>query len=87
MARTMLPTMDDWKSIIVALGGTGVVAEALEQWDSTVSGWQTRGVPATRWAALVALASERGVTGVTLEALADLAARKLRPSSVVEVRA
>lgn len=80
----MVAAMDDWKSIIVALGGTGAVAEALGQWDSTVSGWQTRGIPATRWSALVALASERGVAGVTLEALADLAARKLEVSTVVE---
>jgi hypothetical protein len=61
----------------VGLGGTGAVAGALEQSDSTVSGWQTRGIPAPHWAALVALASELEVPGVTLEALAELAARKL----------
>lgn len=82
MVRTMLRGMDDWKSIIVALGGTGAVAGALDQSDSTVSGWQTRGIPAPHWAAVVALASERCVPDVTLEALAELAARKLE-----EVRA
>lgn len=77
--------MTDWKSIIVALGGTGAVADALKQSDSTVSGWQSperRGIPAAHWSAIVALAAERGVAGVTLEALADLAARE-----VAEVRA
>ena len=75
--------MDSWKSIIVALGGTGAVAEALSQSASTVSGWQTpprRGIPASHWAAVVARASELGVEGVTLEALAELAARKVEPA-------
>jgi hypothetical protein len=77
--------MDSWKSIIVALGGTGVVAAALRQSDSTVSGWQSperRGIPAPHWAAIVALAAERAVSDVTLEVLAGLAARE-----VVEARA
>lgn len=81
----MFALMEDWKSIIVALGGTGAVAEALNQSDSTVSGWQSpdrRGVPAAHWAALVALASDRGIPGITLEVFADLAARE-----VVEARA
>lgn len=76
----MLASMEDWKSIIVALGGTGVVAEALKQSDSTVSGWQSpdrRGIPAAHWAAIVALAADRGVSGVTLEVLAGLAAREV----------
>ena len=75
----MLASMEDWKSIIVALGGTGAVADALRQSDSTVSGWQSPkrlGIPATHWAAIVQLAAERGVAGVTLEVLADLAARE-----------
>lgn len=67
----------------MALGGTGAVAGALGQSDSTVSGWQTpprRGIPASHWAAIVALAAERGVPDVTLEVLAELAARKLEPA-------
>lgn len=75
--RTMLPGMDSSEAIIVALGGTGAVAGALEQSDSTVSSWRTRGIPAGHWAAVVAMAADRGVTGVTLEVLAALAARKL----------
>ena len=73
--------MDDWKSIIVALGGTGAVADALGQSDSTVSGWQSperRGIPAAHWAAIVALAASLGKPEITLEALADLAARKVK---------
>lgn len=73
--------MDSWDSIILALGGTGVVAGALDQSDSTVSGWRSRGIPAARWAGVVALAAEREVEGVTLEALAELAARKLVDAS------
>ena len=69
--------MSDWKSIIVALGGTGAVADALAQSDSTVSSWRSRGIPAGHWAAVVVLGGERGVNDVTLEALAALAARRL----------
>lgn len=69
--------MASWEDIIVALGGTGVVAGALEQADSTVSGWRSRGIPAPHWAAVVALAGARDVSDVTLELLAALAARKL----------
>ncbi len=65
-----------WDSIISALG-TGVIAEALGQWNSTVSGWRTRGIPAGHWAAVVTLAEAKGRPDVTLEILADLAARKL----------
>lgn len=85
MVRTMLAAMEDWKSIIVALGGTGVVAAALRQSDSTVSGWQSpdrRGIPAAHWASIVALASEREVVGVTLEVLANLAAREAAEARV-----
>lgn len=76
----MFESMDDWKSIIVALGGTGAVAAALGQSDSTVSGWQSperRGIPAAHWSAIVALACDRSVPGVTLEVLAALAAREV----------
>jgi hypothetical protein len=69
--------MDSSETIIVALGGTGAVAAALGKSDSTVSSWRTRGIPAGHWAAVVALAAEREVSGITLEILADLAARKL----------
>jgi hypothetical protein len=68
--------MDCSEAIIVALGGTGAVAGALGQSKSTVSSWRTRGIPAGHWAAVVALASERGVPGITLEVLADLGAQK-----------
>lgn len=77
MVRTMVGGMDNSEAIIVALGGTGAVAGALGQSDSTVSSWRTRGIPAGHWAAVVALAAERGVSDVTLEVLAVLAARKL----------
>jgi hypothetical protein len=77
MVRTMVEAMDNSEAIIVALGGTGAVAGALGQSDSTVSSWRTRGIPAGHWAAVVALAAERGVKDVTLEVLAVLAARKL----------
>jgi hypothetical protein len=65
--------MDTWDSIILELGGTRAVAGALTQSESTVSGWRTRGIPVPHWAGVVALASERDVSGVTLESLAVLA--------------
>lgn len=85
MLRTMLMGMVDWKSVISVLGGTGAVASALGQGDSTVSGWRTRGIPAPHWAAVVALAASVGRSDITLEVLAELASRKL--GVVDEVRA
>jgi hypothetical protein len=73
----MVGAMDSSEAIIVALGGTGAVAGALGQSDSTVSSWRTRGIPAGHWAGVVALAASLGRSDVTLEALAALAARKL----------
>lgn len=73
----MVPGMDSWDSIIVALGDTAVVAEARRWPASMVSGWKSRGIPSTRWSSIVELAAERNVSGVTLELLARLAARKL----------
>jgi len=83
----MLPGMDSWDLLITTLSGRAPgtlseLAEALGQSLSTVSGWKTRGIPAAHWAALVALAADRGCPEVTLEVLAALAARKLE-----EVRA
>ncbi len=71
-----------WGSIIDALGGTGEVADALSLWESTVSGWRTRGIPGPRWASIVRLAGEKGTSEVTLEVLADLSER--RPAVVPE---
>ena len=73
--------MDSWESVIDELcgsepGALGAVAGALGQSTSTVSGWKTRGIPGPHWAAVVALAAERGKYGITLEVLASLAARK-----------
>lgn len=68
--------MMTWEEIILALGN-GVIAEALSQLPSTVSGWRERGIPAPHWAGLVALAASRGRPDITLEVLAALAARKL----------
>lgn len=83
-----------WDSIIDALsgeapGGLGEAAAALGQSTSTVSGWRIRGIPPGHWAAVVALAASRGTIEITLEVLADLAARKLeevRARKLEEVR-
>jgi transcriptional regulator with XRE-family HTH domain len=65
-------------SIIDALGGTKQVAEALQLSKSTVSGWRERsgGIPAPHWATLVRLAGERERSDITLEVLAEMAARQ-----------
>lgn len=65
-----------WGEIIDALGGTGIVAGALGQSDSTVSSWRSRGIPSPHWAALVRLGADRDCAAVTLEILAALAARE-----------
>lgn len=66
-----------WDAIIDGCGGTGEVAGALGQSDSTVSGWRTRGIPSPHWPGVVRLAADRGKTEITFEALAIFAARKL----------
>lgn len=65
-----------WASIITALGDTSEVAEALSLAPSIVSGWKTRGIPGPRWAAVVKLAADKDRPEISLEVLADLAARE-----------
>jgi hypothetical protein len=76
-----------WNSIIDALGGTSEVAGALSQLPSVVSGWRERGIPAPHWAGVVRLAADKGRDDVSLEVLAELAARKLAGADMSEVRA
>ena len=95
MVRTMVSAMDTWDSVIDDLcggsppppGALGEVADKLGQLLSVVSGWRKRGIPAPHWAAVVALAAERGRPDITLEVLAGLAARKLETASAEEARA
>lgn len=77
-----------WGSIIDAAGGTKAVADGLGQSTSTVSGWRTRsgGIPGGHWSAVVRLAHEGGKSAITLEVLAELAARR-QPASIDEARA
>lgn len=72
----MTDTSWTWASIIVALGDTTEVADALALAPSIVSGWKTRGIPGPRWAAVVKLAAEKDRAEISLEVLADLAARE-----------
>lgn len=74
-------SMWTWDSIIAALGGTGAVAEGLGKSTSTVSGWRERprGVPSEHWAALVRFAGLAGKPEITLEVLAEVAARRNSP--------
>lgn len=65
-----------WASIITALGDTAEVADALSLAPSIVSGWKTRGIPGPRWAPVVRLAAEKERPEISLEVLADLAARE-----------
>lgn len=65
-----------WGSVIDGLGGTGEAAEGLSQLPSVVSGWRERGIPGAHWAAVARLAAEKGRTDISLEVLANLAARK-----------
>lgn len=79
--------MTDWNSIIDALGGTGEVAGALSQLPSVVSGWRDRGIPGPHFAAVARLASEKGNSEITLEVLAELAARRRSSADLSEARA
>lgn len=72
-----------WGSVIDAAGGTKGVAAGLGESTSTVSGWRTRpgGIPGKHWAAVVKLASDAGKAELTLEVLADVAARRQSTAS------
>jgi hypothetical protein len=68
--------------VIDALGGTKALADALSLDISTVSCWRESpksdrkgGIPPARWLPIARLAADRGVSGITLEALAEMAAR------------
>lgn len=67
-----------WGSIIDAAGGTMRVVKGLGESKSTVSGWRTRpgGIPGQHWSGIVRLAVEAGNTEITLEVLAEVAARR-----------
>jgi len=65
--------------VIDKLGGTKAVAEALGLSPSTVSCWRAedrRGIPSAHWLALSRLAADKGVSEITLEALAELSANE-----------
>lgn len=74
-------------SVINALGGTKAVASALSLNKSSVSCWRTRGIPATHFSSLARLASEKGASDVTLEALSEMDAAKSAAPEVAEARA
>lgn len=77
-----------WGSIIDAIGGTKGVADGLGESTSTVSGWRKRprGIPGEHWAGVVGLATGAGKSEITLEVLAELAARR-QASETEEARA
>lgn len=59
-------------SVIDSLGGTKAVASALSLPLPTVSTWRRRGIPSKHWRPLVQLASSKGMSDLTLEALAEM---------------
>lgn len=66
-------------SVIKSLGGTKAVAEALGLSISAVSCWRSEdrlSIPSAHWLALSRLAAEKGVSEITLESLAELAANE-----------
>lgn len=67
-----------WDSVIEAIGGTKGVAEGLGESASTVSGWRSRpgGIPGKHWSAVVKLAIDAGKPEITLDVLAEVAARR-----------
>lgn len=73
----MMESLATWGSVIKAVGGPKAVGEALDESTSTVSGWSKRpgGVPGKHFSAIVKLALEAGRPEITLEVLADVAAR------------
>ena len=72
-----MESLTTWNSVIKAVGGPKAVASALGESTSTVSGWSKRpgGVPGKHFSAIALLALEVGKPEITLEILAEVAAR------------
>lgn len=69
--------MDSFSSVIDAFGGAAKFGEAIGIPDSHARTMKARdSIPADRWSKVVAAACDRGVSGVTFEKLAELAARE-----------
>lgn len=66
--------METFAEIIDRLGGYAVVAAEMKIRPTTVQSWRTRrSIPPADWLAVVELAERKGVPGVTLDRLAELA--------------
>ena len=69
--------MQSFSDIIDRLGGSTALARALDRPAGTVRQWRNRNsVPAWQWSRLVSVARARGLTSVTPEALAEIAASR-----------
>jgi len=60
--------------IIDGLGGSTAVGDLLELPATTVASWKSRNsIPARHWSAILRAARARGVRGITLKSLTQLA--------------
>lgn len=68
--------MQTFSDVITAFGGYAKIAEAVGCPPGTASAWKSRqGIPHRYWSRIAAEAQARGINSVTLEALADIAAK------------
>ncbi len=83
--------MDSFVHVIDAFGGPSVFAAAIGIPSSHARTMRARdSVPAERWSRVVAEATKRELTGITLEALAAIAAKRLpqeMPGPAAEITA
>lgn len=70
MVSSFAQIVDLWPSLRVLADDAGVGYETTRQWRLRNS------IPAKYWQQLVAAAKMRGIAGITLEMLADLAIRR-----------
>ncbi len=66
--QTYFDLIELWPSAAALASDIGVK-------DGTVRAWKVRGIPAGYWLEIVAAAAHRGISGITLEQLATIAAR------------
>lgn len=77
--------MDDFASLIDKLGSLTETADALGVGAQAVSNMKARdSIAAVHWPRIVALAARKGLEGVTIEALASMAARKAPPIATTQ---
>jgi hypothetical protein len=85
--RSVPTAMRSVSEILETLGGSTAVAAALDLPFTTVASWKARSsIPVPYWKPLAEAARQRGVRGLTVDVLAELAAKPIRTKRAARSR-